>query len=90
MTGYYRRFVQDFLRIAAPITCLTKKNMNIVWSKACENIFQLLKEKLTTTPVLTLLNGIDKFTDVSLDDEGVLWISGRLCVLNVDNLREKI
>ena len=31
-----------------------------------------------------------KFTDFNLDDEGVLWINGRLCVLDVDNLREKI
>ena len=31
-----------------------------------------------------------KFTDFNLDDEGVLWISGRLCVPNVDNLREEI
>ena len=30
----------------------------------------------------------EKFTDFHLDDEGVLWISGRLCVLDVDNLRE--
>ena len=31
-----------------------------------------------------------KFTDFTLDDEGVLWISGRVCVPNVDNLREEI
>ena len=31
-----------------------------------------------------------KFTDFNLDDEGILWISGRLCVPNVDNLREEI
>ena len=31
-----------------------------------------------------------KFTDFNLDDEGVLWISGRLYVPNVDNLREEI
>ena len=31
-----------------------------------------------------------KSTDFTLDDEGVLWISGRLCVLDVDNLREEI
>ena len=31
-----------------------------------------------------------KFTDFTLDDEGVLWISGRLCVPNVDNMREEI
>ena len=26
----------------------------------------------------------------SLDDEGILWISGRLCVPDVNNLREEI
>ena len=31
-----------------------------------------------------------KFTDFNLDDEGILWISGRLCVPNVDNLSEEI
>ena len=31
-----------------------------------------------------------KFTDFTLDNEGILWINGRLCVPDVDNLREKI
>ena len=31
-----------------------------------------------------------KFTNFTLDDEGVLWISGKLCVPDVDNLREEI
>ena len=31
-----------------------------------------------------------KFIDFHLDDEGVLWISGRLCIPDVDNLREEI
>ena len=54
LAGYYRRFVHDFSRIAAPMTRLTQKNAKFVWSDACENSFQLLKEKLTTAPVLTL------------------------------------
>ena len=62
LAGYYRRFVQDFLRIIAPMTRLTQKNMKFVWSDACENNFQLLKEKLTTALVLTLPNREDKFT----------------------------
>ena len=31
-----------------------------------------------------------KFTDFHLDDEGVLWISERLCVPDINNLREEI
>ena len=44
------------------MTRLTQKNVKFEWSNACENSFQLLKEKLTIAPVLTLLNGEDKFT----------------------------
>ena len=62
LAGYYRRFVHDFSRIAAPMTRLTQKNMKFVWSEACNNSFQLLMEKLTTALVLTLPNGEDKFT----------------------------
>ena len=31
-----------------------------------------------------------KFTDFTLDDKGVLWISRRLCMPDMDNLREEI
>ena len=54
--------MQDFSRIAAPMTRLTQKNVKFVWSDACENNFQLLKEKLTTALVLILPNGEGKFT----------------------------
>ena len=62
LAGYYKRFVQNVLRIIAPMACLTQKNVKFMWLEACENSFQLLKEKLTITPVLTLPNGEDKFT----------------------------
>ena len=44
------------------MTCLTQKNMKFMWSEACENSFQLLKDKLTITLELTLPNGVYKFT----------------------------
>ena len=45
LTGYYRRFVQDFSKIAAPMTRLTQENAKFVWPDAYENSFQFLKEK---------------------------------------------
>ena len=54
LAGYYRRFVQDFSRIAAPLTRLTRKGVRFEWSDACEESFLTLKEKLTTAPVLAL------------------------------------
>ena len=54
--------MQDFSRIAAPMTRLNQKNAKFVWSDTCENSFQFLKEKLTIAPVLTLPNRENKFT----------------------------
>ncbi|RVW18844.1 Transposon Ty3-I Gag-Pol polyprotein [Vitis vinifera] len=53
LAGYYRRFVEDFSRIAAPMTRLTRKGVKFDWNEECENAFQELKRKLTTAPVLT-------------------------------------
>ncbi|KAK9094549.1 hypothetical protein Scep_026018 [Stephania cephalantha] len=39
LTGYYRRFVQDFSMIAAPLTRLTKKDVRFEWSHECEDAF---------------------------------------------------
>ena len=37
LAGYYRRFIQDFSRIAAPMTRLTQKGVKFVWSDRCED-----------------------------------------------------
>jgi len=54
LAGYYRRFLENFSKIARPMTNLTKKAKDFEWTPECENSFQTLKEKLTTTPVLAL------------------------------------
>ncbi|KAL4013707.1 hypothetical protein IC575_025890 [Cucumis melo] len=48
LAGYYRRFVENFSLIATPLTQLTRKGAPFVWSKACEDSFQTLKQKLVT------------------------------------------
>ena len=54
LAGYYRRFIEDFSRIARPMTQLLKKDKKFEWSEACEASFQELKRRLTTGPVLVL------------------------------------
>ncbi|KAL0560512.1 hypothetical protein IC582_000917 [Cucumis melo] len=61
LAGYYRRFVEDFSRIASPLTQLTRKGTPFVWSPACESSFQELKQKLVTAPILTVLDGSGSF-----------------------------
>ncbi|KAA0050673.1 pol protein [Cucumis melo var. makuwa] len=61
LAGYYRRFVENFSHIATPLTQLTRKGAPFVWSKACEDSFQNLKQKLVTAPVLTVPDGSGSF-----------------------------
>ncbi|KAL0561145.1 hypothetical protein IC582_001565 [Cucumis melo] len=61
LAGYYRRFVENFSRIATPLTQLTRKGAPFIWSKACEDSFQNLKQKLVTAPVLTVPDGSGSF-----------------------------
>ncbi|KAI3672993.1 hypothetical protein L6452_39099 [Arctium lappa] len=61
LAGYYRRFIQDFSRIATPLTSLTKKGVKFEWKPAQEEAFEVLKEKLSTAPILTLPEGTEGF-----------------------------
>nr|GEU36929.1 DNA-directed DNA polymerase [Tanacetum cinerariifolium] len=50
--GFYRRFIQDFSKIARPMTRLLKKDTPFFFSKECIEAFQTLKKKLTEAPIL--------------------------------------
>ena len=52
LTGYHRRFIEDFSRLAAPVTRLTRKEVRFDWDDQCEEAFQGLKRRLTTAPIL--------------------------------------
>ncbi|KAD4584296.1 hypothetical protein E3N88_21897 [Mikania micrantha] len=61
LAGYYRRFIQDFAKIASPLTKLTRKNTKFVWGEDQDKSFNELKTKLTQAPVLTLPDGSNDF-----------------------------
>ena len=69
LAGYYRKFIQDFSKIAAPLTQLTKKNQSFVWDGVCEDAFKSLKERLTRAPVLVIPKGNEEMTGI----HGCLW-----------------
>ena len=52
LASYYRRFVQNFSSIAAPLIRLTRKNIPFLWDVACETAFQRLKDALIIPPIL--------------------------------------
>ncbi|GJV26281.1 reverse transcriptase domain-containing protein [Tanacetum coccineum] len=54
--GFYRRFIQDFSKIARPMTHLLEKETPFIFSKECIEAFNILKKKLTEAPILVALD----------------------------------
>ena len=54
LAGYYRRFIEGFSKIVAPLTLLTRKDQPFTWTDRCEESFQELKRRLTSAPILVI------------------------------------
>ena len=39
LVGYYRRFIEDFSRLAAPMMRLSLKEVKFEWNDLCEKVF---------------------------------------------------
>ncbi|GJS40069.1 putative reverse transcriptase domain-containing protein [Tanacetum coccineum] len=76
LAGYYYRFIEEFFKIAKPLTVVTQKSKTFDWGEEQENTFQTLKDKLCNAPVLALPDGPEDFV-VYCDASGL----GLGCVL---------
>jgi len=54
LDGYYKRFIEGFSKIVAPLTQLTRKDQPFAWTDRCEESFKELKQRLASTPVLVI------------------------------------
>ena len=61
LAGYYRKFVERFLKIATLLTNLLKKDQKFEWSDTCQHSFEELRQRLTIAPVLALRLGKDGY-----------------------------
>nr|GEY09713.1 putative reverse transcriptase domain-containing protein [Tanacetum cinerariifolium] len=61
LAGYYRRFIEGFSKITKPMTKLTQKKIKFEWGDKQEAVFQLLKQKLCSAPILALPEGSEDF-----------------------------
>lgn len=52
LSGYYRRFIQNYGNIAKPLNALLKKDAPFRWSDQCQDSFETLKSLLTRAPIL--------------------------------------
>ena len=53
LSGYYRRFIAGYAKMAAPLHDLTKLETSFKWGEQEETAFRELKEALSNHPVLT-------------------------------------
>ena len=60
--AYYRKFIKDFSKIAAPLTELTKKNIRFKWTQECQKAFDTLKDLLISSPVLAFPDYTKRFS----------------------------
>ncbi|XP_022007477.1 uncharacterized mitochondrial protein AtMg00860-like [Helianthus annuus] len=68
LVGYYRRFIENFSKIAQPLMSLTQKDKKFEWGEKQETAFQLLKDKLCDAPILSLPDGTDSFVEALKPD----------------------
>lgn len=50
--NFYRKFIEAYSRIAAPLYRLTRLDVPFVWNSTCQEAFDRLKTKLVSAPVL--------------------------------------
>nr|GEU94010.1 putative reverse transcriptase domain-containing protein [Tanacetum cinerariifolium] len=57
LAGYYRRFIEGFLKISRSMTKLTQKKVKFDWVDKQEELFQIIKQKLCSASILALPEG---------------------------------
>ena len=83
LDGYYRRFIEDFSQLGAPMTRLTQKEVKFDWDDRYEEAFQELKRRLTTTPILIVSDrgqGYTVYCDASRAELGCVLMQSRRVV----------
>ncbi|GJV95983.1 hypothetical protein Tco_1547560 [Tanacetum coccineum] len=90
LAGYYRRFIENFSKIAKPLTLLTQKNKAYVWGGKQVKAFQILKEKTMHAHLLgTFTDGTDDFVDLLCSKRRIVDRAIVIRVCNQIPLRER-
>jgi len=93
LVGYYRIFIEGFLKISHPITSFQKKGVKFEWNPECEERFQHLKNLLTSAPILKIVGPNEYFivcTEACKEGlGGVLTQNGHVICYESRKLKER-
>ena len=67
MASFFRRFIPGFARIVAPMIESFKKDNVFVWGEEQERAFRIIKNSLSSKPVLALYNSRAECTELHRD-----------------------
>ena len=56
LSGYYRRFIEDYAYLAKPLNEITKPTKKFIWTEETQMAFDELKKRVTEEPILRLPN----------------------------------
>jgi hypothetical protein len=92
LAGYYRIFIEGFLKISKPMIELLETDKQFEWMPPCEPSFEELKKGLTITPVLVMPD-MEKSFSIYCDASGqglgcVLMQDGRMVAYALRQLRK--
>lgn len=81
LAGYYRRFIENFSKIAKPLSDLTKQSNTFEWKEEQQEAFDKLREVLCSEPILQYPNFNEPFiitTDASGYAIGAILSQGKM------------
>lgn len=58
---YHRKFIWMYVEITRPLYLLLKKGVKYIWTNSCQEAFEEVKIRLTTTPILKTPNWTMEF-----------------------------
>jgi hypothetical protein len=81
LAGYYRRFIEEFSKIAKPMASLLEKGREFKWDEKCQDSFDQLKKRLMSPLVLVmpdLQKGFDIYCDACGQGLGCVLMQGHV------------
>ncbi|KMQ89733.1 hypothetical protein RF55_10607 [Lasius niger] len=76
LTNYFRKFIKDYATKARPLHNLLRKSVPFVFEEKCQKAFNILKNELVTSPVLSVY---DPFLDTEIHtDASAVAVAGIL------------